>query len=164
MELVQVNPGMALWMLFSFLIVFLVLRKFAWKPILKALKEREESIEDSLKSAEKAKEEMAKLKADNEKIMAEAKSERDKLLKEAREIKDKIIAEAKTQASVEAEKLISAAKASIQSEKNAAISEMKDTIASLSIEIAEKILKETLKDPESQKKLIERSLEDIKLN
>jgi F-type H+-transporting ATPase subunit b len=164
MELVRPEIGLLFWMLLSFSIVLYILRKFAWRPILKALKERENSITDALKSADKAKEEMSRLQADNERIINEAKIERDNLIKEAREVKEKIIAEAKLRASEEAEKLLEAAKRNIESEKNAAISEMKVSIAKFSVEIAEKILRKKLSDDKAQKMLIEDAIKDIKLS
>ncbi len=162
MELVTPGIGLLFWMLLSFSIVLWILKKFAWKPILTALDERENTIDEALKSAEKAKAEMAKLKADNEKIIADAKLERDNLLKEAREVKEQIIADAKTKAGEEAEKIIATAKENIENEKNAAINEIKNSIATLSIDIAEKILRQTLQDKAEQKKLVEQYLEDVR--
>jgi F-type H+-transporting ATPase subunit b len=164
MELVTPGIGLVFWMLLSFTLVLIILKKFAWKPILNMIKEREESIDGALKMADKAKEDMAKLQSDNERIMAEARKERDALLKDAREIKDKIIAEAKTQAGVEANKLIENAKASINSEKMAALSDIKNQIAFLSVDIAEKILKKELSSDLRQKEYIENLVKDINLN
>ena len=164
MELVTPGIGLIFWMLLSFSIVFYVLQRFAWKPVLKMIKEREESIDGALKMADKAKEEMAKLQSDNERILAEARKERDNLLKDAREVKEKIIAEAKTQAGVEANKLIENAKASIHSGKIAALSEIKNQIAFLSVDIAEKILQKELSSDLRQKEYIESLIKDINLN
>jgi len=164
MELVTPGIGLVFWMLLSFSIVFIILKKFAWKPILKMIKEREESIDGALKMADKAKEEMAKLQSDNERILAEARKERDNLLKDAREVKEKIIAEAKTQAGVEANKLIENAKAAIHGEKIAALSEIKNQIAYLSVDIAEKILQKELSSDLRQKEYIESLVKDINLN
>lgn len=164
MELVTPGIGLLFWMLLSFAVVLFILKKFAWKPILKALKEREDSIKDALESAEKAKEEMAKLQVDNEKIINEAKSERDNLINEAREVKEKIINEAKTQATTEANKLIKQARINIQNEKAAAINEIKDQVAILSVEIAEKLLKQELAKDKKQEELINSLLKEIEVN
>ncbi len=164
MNLVTPNIGLLFWMLVSFGIILFILTKFAWKPILQMLKERESSIEDALNSAKKAKEEMSKLQADNERIIAEAKLERDKMLKEARTIKDNIINEAKLQASVEGNKMIEAARLTIETEKNAALTEIKNQVASLSISIAEKILKHELQKDKKQDELISQTLQEVGLN
>lgn len=164
MELVTPEFGTVFWMLLSFLMILFILKKFAWKPILTALKEREASIDNALKSADKAREEMEQLKADNEKIIKEAKNERDNLLKDARLVKDMIISEAKEKASTETEKIIEDARAKIKSEKNAALDEIKNQIAIFSIEIAEKILKKKLESTKDQKDLISDLLDEIKLN
>ncbi len=164
MELVKPDFGLIFWMLLSFGILVFLLTKFAWKPILKALKEREHSIEDSLRSAEKARNEMANLKADNEKLLAEARNERDKILKEAREAKDNIINEARGKASEEADRLIKIARESIHNEKMAAITDLKNQVANLSIEIAEKVIRQQLSTDEKQKALVAEMLKDVKLN
>lgn len=164
MELVTPAFGLVFWMIVSFSIIFLILKKFAWKPILTMLKEREDSIQNALDAAKKAKEEMAALQASNEKIVNEAKIERDKLLKEAREMKDAIINEAKAKANKEADKLVASARENIQNEKMAAITELKNQVATLSIEIAEKILKEELSSQDKQKALVKAFLEDTNLN
>ena len=160
------NPsyGLIVWTLLAFLTVLFLLKKFAWKPILTALKEREDSIQNALDSAKKAKEEMQTLQAGNEKILQEAKLERDKIMKEAREMKDGIIAEAKTKAQKEGERMIAIAREAIQNEKMAAITELKNQVATLSIEIAERILKEELSSQEKQKKLVSALLDDVNLN
>jgi len=164
MGLVIPDYGLLFWMVLTFLIVMFILKKFAWKPILTSLSERENSIEEALESAKEAREEMGKLQADNEKILAEARNERTEMLKEAKEVKQSIINEAKGQASKEAEKIIESARQAIQNEKTAAINEMKKNIASLSVQIAEKILKKQLDDPAKQKDLMDQYLKDIKLN
>jgi F-type H+-transporting ATPase subunit b len=164
MELVKPEIGTIFWMSIVFLTLVIILGKFAWGPIMKSLKEREDTITDALKSAERAKEEMSKLQADNQKILAEARTERDLLLKEAREIKDKLIADAKGLASVEAAKLIENAKIAIESEKLSAINQIKAQVAELSIEIAEKILTKELSDKKSYDDVIGKSLENMKLN
>jgi F-type H+-transporting ATPase subunit b len=140
------------------------LKKFAWKPILDAVNEREQGIKDALLSAKNAKQEMQNLKSDNEKLIAEARLERDAMMKEAREIKDKMINDAKTEAQAQGLKMIEQAKAAIQSEKNAAMADLKNQVSSLSIEIAEKVLKGELADKEAQTKLVAQLLGDAKLN
>jgi F-type H+-transporting ATPase subunit b len=164
MGLVMPNPGTIFWMLIIFGIVLFVLRKFAWKPILNALSEREESIATALNSAEFARKEVEGLKADNDKIITEARREKDLILKEAKEIKDKIIAEAKLQANLEGQKSIEQARQQIQSEKNAAISEIKKQVAELSIAIAEKVIKKELSNTGEQEKMVDGLINDIKLN
>ncbi|MCH8318323.1 MAG: F0F1 ATP synthase subunit B [Bacteroidetes bacterium] len=162
--MLQPEFGLIFWTLLVFLIVLFLLTKFAWKPITKALKEREDSIEESLNSAEKAREEMAKLKAENEKLLAEAIVERDKMFKEAREASSRIIDEAKEKASQEGAKLIENAKEVINNEKQAALAEVKNQVASLSIQIAEKLLRKKLSDIEVQKELIDDLIKDISVN
>ena len=164
MDLVNPKFGLIFWMLISFGIIFYILKKFAWKPILTMLKDREDFITNALNSAENAKKEMAALQSNNEKLLAEARGQRDIMLKEAREIKDQIIGEAKGAAQKEADKLMKSARENIQSEKNAAISEMKNQVAALSLQIAEKILKEELSSSEKQKALVVTLLNDVNLN
>lgn len=164
MDLLIPHTGTIFWMLISFSIVFFILKKYAWRPILNAIKAREDSISEALLSADRAKEDMQKLHADNDKIIALAKQERDAILKEAREIKDSIIEEAKTKASLEADKVIDKARIAIRNEKAAAIKEIKVEVSKLSIIIAEKILKEKLEPSEEQKGLIDKYLRDVKLN
>ena len=151
-------------MLLMFIMVLLILRKFAWIPILNALRNREQSIEDSLRSADKAKKEMEKLKADNEKIMAEARKERDQMMKETKKTSELILNEAKNKAGEESKKIIKAARVQIENEKDAAIADIRNQVAELSVEIAEKILKEKLKDDKAQQELMEKLLKDIKMN
>ncbi|MBI3500258.1 MAG: F0F1 ATP synthase subunit B [Bacteroidetes bacterium] len=164
MELIKPAIGLIFWLCLTFFIVLFILKRFAWKPILKALKDREDSIQNALDTAKKAREEMASLKADNERIIAEAKIERDTILKEAREIKDKLIAEAKERAGKEAEKITATARENIQNEKMAAITELKNQVAHLSIEIAEKILKQELAEKDKQKTVINNLLQEVKMN
>lgn len=140
-----------------------ILKKFAWGPILKALKDREVSISDALHMAEKARMEVAGLKASNDQIMVEARKEKDLILKEAREIKDKIIAEAKMQASTETQKGIEMARQQIQAEKTAAINDIKNQVAELSVMIAEKVIRRQLDNPKDQKILVEDLLKDLNL-
>lgn len=164
MELVTPEIGLIVWTTITFLILLILLRKFAWKPILGAVKSREESIENALKSAEKAREEMEQLKSDNERIIKEARAERDEMLKEAREIKEKIISDAKDKASAEADKIIENAREQIENEKMAAITDLKNQVAQMSINIAEKILRKELDNKQNQEQLVENQLEDFKLN
>ncbi|MBO0330957.1 F0F1 ATP synthase subunit B [[Muricauda] lutisoli] len=160
----QFSFGLFFWQLLLFVALLFLLRKYAWKPILGAVEKREEGIKDALEAAEAAKKEMQNVTADSEKLLREAKVERDALLKEAREIKESIISEAKEQAQVEGDKMIKQAQATIESEKNAAVADIKAQVANLSIEIAEKVIKEELSDKGKQQKLVEDMLGDIKLN
>ena len=138
----------------------ILLKKFAWKPILTAVDQRNKSINDSLQQAEKARAEMAELTTNNEKILAQAKADRDVILKEAREMKNKIISQAKEQANLEAEKLVNTAKEQITNEKQKALTELKNHVADLSIEMAEKVLRSELSDSEKQKELVNRALKE----
>jgi F-type H+-transporting ATPase subunit b len=160
----QFEFGLFFWQVLIFLGLILLLKKFAWKPILDAVNEREEGIKNALESAEKAKKDMENLKSDNEKLLADARAERDALMKEAREIKEKMISDAKADAQAQGEKMINQAKAAIESEKNAAMADLKNQVASLSLEIAEKLLKDELSNKEAQTKLVEKMLGDAKLN
>ena len=156
--------GLFIWQIVIFVGLILLLKKFAWKPILDSVNEREEGIKNALLSAENAKKEMQNLQADNEKLLAEARAEREAMLKDAREIREKMINDAKADASAQGEKMIEQAKAAIASEKNAAMAELKNQVSSLSLEIAEKVLRDELSDKDSQTKLVEKLLGDAKLN
>ena len=156
--------GLFFWQAIILVILIVLLAKFAWKPILAALAAREEGISNALLAAENAKKDMQNLKADNEKLLAEARAERDAMIKEAREIKEKMIADAKSEAQGQGEKMIESAKATIESEKNAAMAELKNQVSSLSLEIAETLLKGELSNKEAQTKLVEKMLGDAKLN
>ena len=158
MQLVTPAIGLMFWTVVIFILLLILLKKFAWKPILKAVDDRNSSINEALASAEKAKSEMEQLSADNDKILNEAHNQRDSIIKEARDIKIKTIADAKNKASIEAEKIISSAKEQIKNEKMKAMTELKNEIADISIQMAEKIIKTELKDAKSQKKLIEEDL------
>ena len=160
MELVTPGIGLIFWTSVVFIVLIILLKKFAWSPILKAVDDRNNSINEALSSAEKAKSEMEQLSADNKKILNEALIERDGIIKEARDIKIKTIADAKNNASIEAEKIISSAKEQIKNEKMKAMTELKNEIADISIQMAEKIIKTELKDAKSQKKLIEEDLKN----
>ena len=156
--------GLFFWQAIILVILIILLAKFAWKPILAALAAREEGISNALLAAENAKKEMQNLKSDNEKLLAEARAERDLMIKEAREIKEKMIADAKSEAQGQGEKMIESAKATIESEKNAAMAELKNQVSTLSLEIAETLLKGELSNKEAQTKLVEKMLGDAKLN
>jgi len=164
MGLVTPEFGTIFWLSIVFLVILFILKKFAWGPVLQMLKEREDIISNALKAAEKAKEEMLKLQSNNEKVLAEAKQERDLLLKEARDMKDKIVNEAKGIASVEAAKMIEAAKLAIEGEKNTALNQIKQQIAELSVDIAEKILTKELGNKKVYDGDIAKSLDNLKLN
>ena len=156
--------GLFFWQAIILVILIVLLAKFAWKPILAALAAREEGISNALLAAENAKKDMQNFKSDNEKLLAEARAERDLMIKEAREIKEKMIADAKSEAQAQGEKMIESAKATIESEKNAAMAELKNQVSSLSLEIAETLLKGELSNKEAQTKLVEKMLGDAKLN
>ena len=147
--------GLFIWQIILFLLLLFLLRKFAWRPILKAVEDRETGIKDALDSAEKAKLEMANLQADNEKLLQEARAEREAMMKEAREIKTKMIADAKEEAQAEANKTIANAQATIEAEKKAAVADIKQQVAELSIEIAEKVVREELSNKDKQLKLVD---------
>lgn len=164
MELITPGIGLLFWMLLMFGLVLWILKKFAWKPIMNALKEREMSIQEALMSADSARKEMEKLQADNERIMAEARAERDAIVRDAKQTKDSMITEAKEQAADEARKIIQAARKEITNEKTAAINEIKNEVAELSIEIAERILREKLADGKKQKEMIEKLIKEMKPN
>ncbi|SVB88081.1 uncharacterized protein METZ01_LOCUS240935 [marine metagenome] len=164
MDLVTPEIGLIFWTTVVFLLLLIVLKKYAWKPILRSVDERNKNIEDALKAADKAKEEMLALNADNERILMEAKKERDVLLKEGREIKENIINEAKDKARIDAEKILKTTKEQITNEKMKAITELKNQVADLSIEIAEIILKSELQDLNKQKELVSSALEKKDLN
>ena len=152
------------WTTIIFVVFFMLLRKLAWKPILTAVKGREDSINNALLSAENAKKEMMALKSDNQKLLDDARAERDMMIKEATAIKEKMIADAKSEAQNQGAKMIEQAKATIESEKNNAVAEIKNQVSTLSLDIAEKLLKEELSNKESQTKLVEKMLADVKLN
>lgn len=164
MDLITPELGLVFWTLITFLILLFILRKFAWKPILGAVSEREEGIKDALASAEKARQEMENLTADNERILKEARAERESMLKDARDMKNKIIADAKEEAETQASKMIEQAQAAIESEKKSAMAELKNHVASLSLEIAEKVVREELSDKNKQLKLVDSLLGDATLN
>ena len=160
----EFSIGLFFWQLLLFVGLVLLLRKFAWKPILDAVEKRESGIEDALKSAENAKLEMENLQADNQKLLQEARAEREAMLKEAREMKDKMIEDAKGEAQEQANKMIAQAQAAIESEKKTAMAELKNHVAGLSIDIAEKVVREELSNKDKQLKLVETMLGEKSLN
>ena len=164
MALVTPDIGLIIWQLIIFLIVLFILRGFVWRPILSALKAREHQIEDSLRAADNAKEEMEQIKADNEYLLQEARIERDAILKEAKEEAVHIVEHAKAETSDITSKMIQDARDAIEVEKKAALTEVKDLVASLSLEIAEKVLREKLSDDKSQKALVSKFIKDVKVN
>lgn len=164
MELLTPEIGLLFWTLLAFLIVFFVLRKFAWRPILDSLNQRERTIADSLESAERVKREMAQLKNENEELMARAREERAAMLKEARETKDRIINEAKEAAKIEAGKIITDAQQQINAQKMAALTDVKNQVGKLVIEVTEKVLRKELATPAAQEAHIAGLVNEVKLN
>lgn len=164
MELVTPSIGLVFWTLVSFLLLLVLLKKLAWKPVLGAIHERERSIEDALNKAELAKQEMARLSSENEALLKEARAERDQILKEAKEIKDQIVNEAKNQAQAEGAKLIEKAKIEINNQKIAALDEVRNQVAVLSLDIAEKVLRKEFSDKQKQETLVGELLQGVKLN
>lgn len=164
MDLLLPAFGLFTMSLLIFIIVFLILKKFAWKPILSVLKEREDSITDSIATAERVKEEMAQMKAEHEHVLAEAKAERSMILKEAKEAKDKIISEAKATAQAEAKKIIQDASVAIENQKMAALTDVKNQVGNLVIEVAEKVLRRELADKQNQEAYIKQLATEIKMN
>jgi len=163
MELVTPGIGLIFWQAVTFLIVLFLLTKFAWKPIMKALHEREASIENALSAAEKAKLEMQGLKAENEKLLAQARMERDKILRDATEAGNNLVERAKEKANEEGARMIAMAREAIENEKRAAIAEVKNQAAALSIEIAERILRRELSDPQAQQALAQDYVREVTL-
>ena len=156
--------GLFFWVAIIFVILIVLMRKFAWKPILEALNDREEGISKALEAAANAKKELEQLNEDNERIIKEARAERDTMLKEAREIKDKIVTDAKEEANEQAEVIITNAKNAIEIEKQAALAELKSEIAGISISIAKKVIKSELASEAAQLELVEKSLKEVTLN
>ena len=164
MDLVLPGEGLLFWTTFVFIILLVLLKKFAWKPILGAVEARENNIQEALDSAKKATEKMSELTSQNESLLKEARIERDSILKEAKEAKNSIVAEAKSQATEVAAKVMEDAKSQIEMEKSKAVAELKSQVASLSIEIAEKIIKGELSDKAKQESLVNNLIEDVNLN
>jgi F-type H+-transporting ATPase subunit b len=164
MELLTPGTGLIIWQLIVFVLLFLLLSKLAWKPILSSLKEREKSIQDALDTAENTRAEIAKLKADNANLLREARDERDKMLRDAREAGNRLKEEAQVAAKKSADKIIEDARAAINIEKQAAMKDIRIQVSNFSLEIAEKLLKKNLSDDSSQKALVDTYLKDLKIN
>ena len=164
MDLLLPGLGLIVWTVLAFLIVLFILKKFAWKPIIKGLDDREAKIADSISLAEKVKNEMTQLKNDNEALLAKAREERAQMLKEAKETKDKIVNEAKEEAKVQATKIINDAQAVINQQKMAAVNELKNQVGKLVVEVSEKILRRELNNKAEQENYIKQLAEEVKLN
>ena len=162
--MLTVSYGTMIWMSIAFIVVLILLKKFAWGPILKAISDREDHIEESLQMATNVKKEMHDLQASNEKLLQDARNERDSMLKDARTIKDEIITEAKTQAGEEANKMINNAREAIQNEKMAALVTLKNEVGKLSLEIAENVIRERLSDDKKQNELVSKLLSEVKMD
>lgn len=164
MDLLIPEVGTIFWTLIVFSITFFILARYAWKPLLNALKQRDNSIAQALQAAETAKKEVSQLQVENEKLMAKARADRDKMLQETRELKESLLNEAREQAKKEGHKMIEDARAAIKAERTAAIQDIKRQVAELSVDISEKILLHELSDPDRQKEFIEKSLVDVKFS
>jgi len=156
--------GLFFWQAILFIALILLLKKFAWKPILDSVNDREEGIKNALDSAEKAKRDMENLQADNQKLLKEARAEREAMLKEAREVKNKMIEDAKGEAQAQANKMIQQAQEAIETEKNAAMGELKNQMASLAVDIAEKVVRQELSNKDKQNNLVASMLDEAKIN
>ena len=164
MELVKPGIGLIFWMTITFSIVLFLLSKFAWKPILQSIREREDSINNALNSAEEARKQMDALKSDNEKLLVEARKERDRMMKEANDMKDSIIATAKRSAEDESRKIVANANEAIERAKINAMNELKQQVAELSVDMAEKILRKKMEDRAQQEAYVNDNLKSISLN
>jgi len=164
MDLLIPEVGLVVFQTIAFLLLMFLLGKFAWKPVLAAIKEREQSIDDALNKAELAKQEMARLTSQNEELMKQARAERDEILKEAKILKDSIVNEAKTSAQTEGAKLIEKARIEIENQKKAALAELKGQVSTLSLDIAERVLRSQLDDKAKQQDLVANLLKDVELN
>ena len=164
MELLNPAFGLLIWTLLAFLVVFFLLKKFAWPAIINGLKQREQTIADSLATAEKIKLEMAQMKNDNEAILAKAREERASMLKEAKETRDKMINDAREEAKSQAAKIMADAQASINNQKMAALTEIKNQVGSLVLEVSEKVLRKELANKEAQEAHIKGLVDEVKLN
>ena len=164
MKLLTPELGLLVWTLLAFLVVFFILAKFAWPAIIKGLRERENTIANSLETAERVKAEMAQMKSENEQLLAKAREERAQLLKEARETKDKIINEAKEQAKAETAKIVSEAQTAINAQKMAALTEVKNQVGKLVVEVSEKVLRRELDNKDAQEAHIKGLVDEVKLN
>jgi F-type H+-transporting ATPase subunit b len=164
MQLLTPGFGLIIWTLLAFLIVFFILKKYAWKPILNSMNEREQGIADSLATAEKIKIEMTQMKSEHEELLVKAREERGNMLREAKETKDKIISEAKEQAKVETNKIIADAQSVINQQKMAALTDLKNQVGNLVVEVSEKILQRELSNKQEQEKYIKQLAENVKMN
>ena len=164
MDLLLPHLGLIIWTILAFLIVLFILKKFAWKPILKGLNDRESNIAESIATAERVKLEMAQIKGENEALLAQAREERATMIKEAKATKDKMIADAKEEAKLQAAKIITDANAAIQHQKMAAITDIKNQVGKLVVEVSEKVLRRELSDKNSQEKFINELASEMKLN
>lgn len=164
MDLLIPEIGLLAWNTISFLVLVFLLGKFAWKPIMKGIHDREQSIDEALNKAELARQEMARLSSQNEELMKQAREERDQILKEAKALKDGIVNEAKNQAQVEGAKLIEKARIEIENQKKAALAELKGQVSALSLDIAERVLRTQLDDKAKQQELVNNLLKDVELN
>ncbi|HUH17761.1 F0F1 ATP synthase subunit B [Albibacterium sp.] len=164
MELVTPAIGLIFWQTIGFVILLFVLTKFAWKPVMKSISERERSIEEALESAEKAKQEMARLTNENEHLLIQARAERDAILKEAKQLKDQIVSSAKTSAEAEGAKMIEKARLEIEHQKTLALAEVKNEVSTLALDIARKVLHKNFQEQSNQDQLVNELLKDIKLN
>ena len=164
MDLLIPEIGLVFWHTISFLLLLFLLAKFAWKPVMKAIGERERSIENALDAAEKAKQEMARLTSENEALLKEARAERDLILKEAKEIKEQLLKDAKDQAQVEGNRMIEKARIEINNQKAIAMDDVKNQVSKLSLEIARKVLQQELADKNRQEVLVGELLKEVKLN
>lgn len=164
MDLLIPGEGLIIWQLIVFVLLFFLLSKLAWKPIINSLKERERSIQDALDTAEKARAEMSQLRADNEKLLKEAREERDRILREAREVSNRLKEEAQVEAKKSADKIIEDARAAINIEKQAALKEVRVQVSVFALDIAEKLMKKNLSNDKSQKDLVESYVKDLKTN
>lgn len=164
MDLLTPGTGLIIWQLIVFLLLFFLLAKLAWKPIINSLKEREQSIQDALDTAEKARLEMSRLKSDNENLLKQAREEREKMLRDARDASNRLKEEAQADARKSADRIIEEARAAINAEKLTALKEVKAVVANLSLEVASKVLRKNLSEDKAQKELIQQYIKDIKLN
>ena len=164
MQLLTPGFGLIIWTLLAFLIVFFILKKYAWKPILNSMNEREQGIADSLATAEKIKIEMTQMKSEHEELLVKAREERGNMLREAKETKDKIISEAKEQAKVETNKIIADAQSVINQQKMAALTDLKNQVGNLVVEVSEKILRRELSNKQEQERYIKQLAENVKMN
>ena len=164
MNLITPELGLLFWQTITFLCLLLLLSRFAWKPIMSSLREREETIENALKSAEMARQEMAKLRSDNERLLDEARAERDAMMRKAQQTADIIVEEAKNKAAAESNRIVESARAAIQSERQAAIDDIRRQIAVLSVDVAEKVIRRQLRDEPQQRQLVDQLVKDIHLS